>query len=157
MNALTKITVCMLVLSSALAGCSTVPRGEEVEVIYVGSIDASSEGFQMDGYLSTGGGVPDRKTFRNVSVQLYAKNGTLLCGVAVGNLAADHGRRNVSITASAIPEYVLVTSADFWNEQVEVNYFQRRSSGQEYKREEAGSRSELPVSIVDSNRVSCSG
>jgi len=144
-----------LVMVTSLAGRSTVPHGEEAEVIYIGSINASNSDFQMDGHLSTGGGVPDPETYRNIKIQLYAENGTMLCSVKVGDLRANHGRRNVSVTSTVVPEYVLVTSPDFWNEQTKVNYFQRSSSGEEYERERVFSKSELPVSIVESNKPSC--
>lgn len=150
------IVVFGLLLVGFLAGCSTVPKGEEVEVTYIGSITASSEGFQMEGYLSTGGGVPERETFRDVKIQMYEENGNLLCGVEIGDLTANHGRRNVSVATNVAPEYVLITSPDFWNESVEVNYFQRNPDGESYNREDVTSESDLPVPVADSNRVSCS-
>lgn len=156
MKLLTKICACILLLSTIIAGCSTVPKGEEVEVVYIGSINASGDSFQMNGYLSSGGGVAEQERFRTVTVQLYAENGDLLCEREIGSLQADAGRLNVSVAANVVPQYVLITSPDFWDEQVEVNYFQRKPNGESYDREDVTSESELPVSAASSDGGACS-
>lgn len=145
-----------IVLTSSISGCVMVPKGEEVEVLYVGSINASNGSFQMDGFVSTGGGIPDRGTYRDVSIQLYTEDGTVLCGTEVGDLEASHSRRNVSVTASVVPEYVILTSPDFWNEDVKVDYFQQDSNMEDYDRNYVGSKSELPISIAQSDGEPCS-
>ena len=145
-----------LLFVGLLAGCSYVPQGEGVEVVYIGSINSSGGQFQMDGHLSSGGGSSDKEQFRHVTVQLYAEDGTLLCERDIGLLDADSGHLNVSVTADVVPHYVAFTSPDFWSEQTYVSYFEQRSDGT-YDREDVASKSELPVSVVDSGGPSCSG
>lgn len=145
-----------LLVVGLLAGCAYVPQGEGVEVVYIGSISSSGGQFQMDGHLSSGGGSSDKEQFRRVTVQLYAEDGTLLCDRKVGSLDAESGRLSVSVTADVVPHYVVVTSPDFWSERTYVSYFEQRSDGT-YDREDVASKSELPVSVVDSGGPSCSG
>lgn len=147
---------CLLVMP-LLAGCGTVPSGEEVQVTFLGSIDASNGTFQMDGELSTGGGIPDREVYRSVTIQLYANDGSRLCGVTVGELTASHGQRNVSIEASTIPKCVVITSPDFLQGKMRANYFQREADKNGYERQPVYSREELPISLDDSKMEACPG
>lgn len=155
MNNSVRAAVLGVVIAGILAGCVTVPKGEEVDIHYDGSINGANEEFRMDGYVSSGGGIPDQETYRNISIKLYSKDGTLLCEDDVGTLQA-HDRRNVSVTADIVPEYVIITSPDFWDEQVEVDYFQRNPNREGYDREEATSKEDLPVSMDSSIGESCS-
>jgi len=157
MKTTTMVAVGCLLVMPLLAGCGTVPRGEVVQVTYLGSINASNGTFQMNGELSTGGGVPDREVYRNVTVQLYTNDGTRLCGVTVGDLTANHGQRNVSVEASTLPEFVVITSPDFWHGKMEANYFQREADKNGYERQPVYSREGLPVSVDDTKMEACSG
>lgn len=130
-----------VVLTVPLAGC--VPQGESVSITYHGSINATDTQFTMEGFLSSGGGIPDRDRYRNVRVTLYSINGTVISSQSLGNLPANYGSRNVSITTSRIPQYVVFESPDFWTEQMQVEYYVNADG--EYRIEYATARSELPV------------
>ncbi len=155
MHPLFKHTVCGLLLITLVTGCATYPAGEEVEVAYMGVPTSSDGTFQMDGRIAIGGGAPEQDTFKNVKIKLYTSNGTQLCGVTIGDLDSHSARHNVSLRYNTVPEYVIITSPDFWDEKVSVNYFQRRSDSQNYTRISVSSKQDLPVSLIESNRVSC--
>lgn len=97
----------------------------------------------MDGFVSTGGGIPDHDRYRDVRVLLYAANGTLLDSKLLGYLPANHGSRNISINTSANPKYIIFQSPDFWTGQMQVEYSVRTDDG--YRIEYATSENELPT------------
>jgi len=138
-----------------LSGCATLPQGEGIDVVFIGDINVSESSFHMDRHLSSGGGIPDRKEFRNVRIELYSENGEILYSSEVGDLQADQGRLNVSIISDQIPEYIVIRSPEFWNEQVMVAYFQRSSDSRDYSGKDIYSKSELPISLAQRNRTAC--
>jgi len=157
MKLTTKIAVGCLLVMPALAGCGTVPAGEEVTILYDGSVNASNGTFHMQGDLIAGGGIPDYEVYHDVSVQLYANDGTKLCSTSVGTVRADAGRHNVSVTAAIVPKYAVITSPDFWHGKMVVNYFEREPNGRKYEKRYAPSREELPNTVDNSDSKSCSG
>jgi hypothetical protein len=78
-----------------------------------------------------------------VSVNLYSANGTPIASEVLGDLPANHGSRNVSITTSQTPKYVVFESPDFWTTDMQVEYYVRVDG--EYRVEYATSESDLPV------------
>lgn len=134
--------ICVVLCVVLLAGCSYAPRGDTVHVNYYGSINSSSE-FHMEGHLASEGGSPEQDVFKDVTLQLYSAEGDLVASDQLGDLQADHGRLNVSITEETIPKYVVFVSPDFWREPMSVPYFTRQD--EEYVLHEATSKDELPV------------
>lgn len=126
-----------------LAGCAYVPSGDEANIGFTGSLDTSSSSFSMEGNITVGGGIPDRQTYRDVTVNLYSKDGKLLLSKKLGNLQVDVGRLDVSITIQSVPRYVIIESPDFWQEAMQVEYYVRMDSN--YSVEYASARDELPV------------
>lgn len=126
------------------------PTGSGTHVTYYGSFN-TTDGFHMDGYLSSGGGIPDKDAFRSVSIQLYTEDGTLHFTSEVGRLTANHGRNNISLSTTTVPHYILLLSPDFWDGQTEVDYFRRNVDEEMYTAIGVTSRESLPVE-VESNR-----
>jgi hypothetical protein len=139
----TKLVTLMLALV-VTAGCAYVPTGGVVGVNYYGNIESTDNGFQMNGYLKAEGGAPEQPVYTDVKVYLYAKNGSRLYSEDLGDLNTSHIRLNVTVTTDQTPYYVVFYSEDFWQEEVQVNYFVLKSGGT-FERNDATSRSELPV------------
>ena len=132
----------LMITIGLLAGCGYLPRGDTVHVNYYGTIEESSE-FRMDGYLASEGGSPERDAFSNITIRLYTAEGSLISSHDLGELSADHGRLNVSVTEDTVPTYVVFTSPDFWTEPMSVPYYIKEDG--EYVLHEATSRDEMPV------------
>lgn len=133
------IIACIFVFTP---GCGYVPRGDEIHVGFDGSFDVSESEFKMEGTLHTGGGAPEQDRFRDVTVKLYTKDGSLIYSENLGDWQVRQKRLNVSIETDKVPHYVVIESEDFWDEKVQVEYFVRKDS--DYAIEYASSKSELP-------------
>lgn len=129
-----------------IAGCAYVPSGDEVNVGFTGSLNASSSSFSMEGNITVGGGIPDRQTYRDMTVNLFSEDGDLLLTKKLGNLRTDAGRLDVSIAIQSVPHYVIIESPDFWQEPMQVEYYVRMDSN--YSVEYATARDELPAEIT---------
>lgn len=140
MNRRLLLALC-LVSSVLVAGC--VPRGDAVRIEFDGTINRTSAGFHMQGVVDTSGGIPDRDIYRDLSVNLYSKNGTLLYQESIGDLEADSPGLDVSISTDIHPKYVIISSKDFYRERMAVEYYEWR--GDEYVIQYANARSDLPV------------
>ena len=154
MKRISTSVIISLLLIALLAGCTTAPRGSGTHVTYYGSFN-TTDGFQMDGHLSSGGGVPEKDVFRSVSIRLYASDGALICTHEVGNLTANHGQRNVSISAGIVPHFVMILSSDFWDGQTEVDYFEYDGDEEMYVAEGITSRESLPVAVEETQDKRC--
>lgn len=154
MTQFTKSVIAGLLLVTILAGCIMTPRGSGAHVTYYGSFNESNN-FHMGGYLSSGGGIPDKDAFRSVSIQLYSEDGTLLCTSEVGRLIANQGRTNISISVTTVPHYILILSPDFWDEQTEVDYFRRNEDEGTYTAIGVTSRESLPVEVENNRSKPC--
>lgn len=135
----------VLVFVVAISGCY-YPQGEEVSVSFHGSLTVSDSTFEMEGHVSTGGGIPEEDIYRDVSINLYSENKQQILSRTVGDLNANHGRLNVSFESSDIPYYVTIESPDFWEEPVGVDYYVFDNDTEKYTVFVAGSKEELPVS-----------
>lgn len=131
-----------------IAGCS-YPTGPGVEVTFYGSMNASDSTFTADGVLQSEGGISDVDTFRNVTIHLYAEDRAHLASEELGDLGANAGRLNVSVSMalSTTPEYVIFNSPDFWRGDASVVYYERSGNDAPYVPREVGTRTELPVSL----------
>jgi hypothetical protein len=97
----------------------------------------------MQGVVVTSGGIPDREVYRNISLKFYSEDGTLLYQKLVGDLKTDSPRLEVSIDANIQPKYIVISSSDFYNEPMAVEYY--AWDGSEYVIKSATARSNLPV------------
>lgn len=132
----------LLLISSAMAGC-TEP-GTEVSFEFEGEITPSSDGFEMDGYIETDGGFPPQDTYHDVTICLYAKDGTLLHDERLGNMDK-YGRLNVSIIRSVTPFYILIDSPDLDNPKIGTTYMELIKSDDYYRDHPIKSPKESPV------------
>lgn len=121
-NQLLFMLVVILVL--LIAGCS-YPTGSGVEVTFYGSMNASEATFTVDGSLQSEGGISDLNAFQNVTLYLYAEDGTRLAFRELGDLEANAGRLDVSVSVplSTPPTYVIFDSPDFWRGDASVVYY----------------------------------
>lgn len=73
----------------------------------------------------------------------------------LGDLKANHGELNVSVTTDETPEYVIFESSDFWQERTQVEYYEK--TDRQYAIRYVTSKEELPVQITrEESAGSCS-
>lgn len=136
----------VVVLSVMLAGC--VPAGDVATVTYAGSMNASNSTFEIDGYLSVGGGIAERDVYHNVTVSLYKEDGTEISTTELGDLFVD-SELEVSITSDEVPYYIVFKSPDFWGEDTSFPYYvfdeDDHYQDVDYKQEGVLSKEDLPV------------
>lgn len=138
-----------MLLTVILAGC-IFPIGPPEQVDFTGDLQASDDGFRMDGEIVNGSpGDPPR--FTDVAVYLYAANGTLLHTEPVGALVR---RTNVSIRTDFTPEYVIISAPEFWTTDTDVAYFElvdesEGYSDRLYAERTITVRDELPVDLPE--------
>jgi len=142
------LTTVLLLLVVVTAGCGDTydetTEPEPSDIIFIGDFNRTGN-FTMDGHIEENGF--GNGTFRNVTIYLYTENGTLLKAVSVGRFA---GRtKDVSISSTSIPTYVIIDSPDFWTQPRGVEYYEwwegpRRS---QYRGHDIANRSELPVDL----------
>lgn len=109
-----------------LVGCIGTTPGRYFNIIFDGEMEASDEGFYMEGNVTTAGGTSDNMALSNVAAELYTAEGKLIHREPLGSIDAPYGRAHVLLAISDQPEYVLFTSPDFWDDPVtEVEYYER--------------------------------
>jgi len=133
------IIVVILVIS--LAACTT-PQGDEVTVDFYGEINMTNGSTELEGYLSTGGGLGDQDKYDDVTVYFVAEDGSILDQKRLGDINATYGRLNVSVSTGVHPHFIVFHSDDFWDEKVLVTY--REYVDGEWAHRRASSRSGLP-------------
>ena len=153
----------VVALIALLSGC-TVPEGEGTTIsIYTNNPEANStlnpivtsdHQFRLDGYLTSGGGDPDRNVYRDVSVRIYGNDSTLICVRTVGDWSG-HDSKNVSVELDRIPVYVIVYSPDFWDEPMTVKYYQYDREEGDFDTRRAYEESELPVNVSSETGPEC--
>lgn len=133
-----RYSLCLvLLILISLSGCLT--PGPGTAITYSGDLNTTGEQLQMNGTIhdTTGSG-----PFHNVTLYFYTEEANLLNETAVGTLT---GQRDVSLTVSPSPNYIIIDSPDFWEiNQIDVVYFVRQGDGT-YAEETATARGELPV------------
>lgn len=144
----------LIILVSVLSGCvspvGNTPTSRPVEVQYdsikfLGDMEANDTRFVMQGEL-LGCWEFDMgpANCRDVTIELYAENGTHLRTYRVGYL---NGSTNVSIVAPVVPHYVLIRSPDFWGHLfTNIYYYERLEDGRYWARV-IGERDEFPDAI----------
>ena len=135
------IATILLACCVLLAGCPGVEPGDETSVTFLGTMNGTDSGFEMDGRLVQAPGTGGFQTYDNVELKLYAANETVLHSQELGSL---HQELNVSVSISNVPEYVIFTSPDFWEDaDTAVNHYERTDYS--YTVRSIASEDELPV------------
>lgn len=166
MNQNATLQWCVVILAVVVAGCGTVPQGDATHISLYGEenqtasdialnpITYSESEFRIEGDLVAGGGAPDRETYRDVSILLYAEDSTLVCSVTLGDWNPAEQMR-VELSTNEIPQYVIIHSPDFWREPMSVEYFVRNEEPDEFVPHDASSRQELPVRVENVPQREC--
>lgn len=156
----------VVILAVLIAGCGYVPQGDTVHVSLYGEnqqtesdialdpISVTDSEFRIDGDLVTGGGVPDRETYRDVRIHLLSEESELICSRRVGDWDSSESR-SVEVSSNETPHYVIILSPDFWNEPMTVEYFVRDDERDGFDPHEASSKEELPVRVEDIPHRKC--
>ena len=128
-----------IVLVGALSGCTLFNDSNE-DITIVGEINATDDSFRLEGNI-TNGARGEPPTFHNVTVYLYTQNKTLIASKEAGTLV-----RRVPITmyTNRIPYYIVINSPEFWQDNVEVDYF-KLGDNKKYIAVNAVNRDELPI------------
>lgn len=110
--ALTVVLVGLLVT----AGCLGKARQHGVD--FGGEVEYANETFTMDGEVFVTAGTAEPQTYPNVTVELYAANGTRLDVIRLGTMSAQKeapSERSTNITRPYRPKYVVIESPGFWH------------------------------------------
>lgn len=111
----------MLVLLIALAGCGGKAPNHEVH--FSGPVTYENSTFTMNGTVIVLDGTEPAQSFPDVSVVLYAANGTRLDTIPVGDMSARGDapeRRTVEFSRPYRPVYVVIESPGFWQDDQSV-------------------------------------
>jgi len=141
------LSAVLLLVLVAVAGCGNTydetTESEPSDIVFNGEFNRT-ENFTMDGSLSEGGF--GNGTFRNVTIYLYTENETLIKAVSVGRFVGR--QKDVSISSTSIPTYVIIDSPDFWTQPRSVTYYEWLGEQQNlYWERSVGNRTELPVNL----------
>jgi len=134
-----QITLALIVpLLLTLSGCS----GPTIDVQFEGNINSSNETFAMQGHITERSqAAPER--LENVTVYLYADNGTILNSTTFESIEGGKSRE-FTLTASEHPKYIIINSPQFWEfNDPDIEYHVRQNGG--YPSRAIVSRGELPV------------
>lgn len=145
-----------------LSGCTTatvtptptkLDLSSYTEIIYEGNITAN-EDFLMEGELILQTSQSNQAKFNNVSLKLYDENQILITERCLGHLKSQEPI-SISFTTPNQPKYVIITSPDFWSDNMTtrfgVDYFIKSDRYQdEYVYHETGiSPGDFPVNVTD--------
>ena len=141
------ISAILLACIVLLAGCPGVEPGDQTSVTFLGEMNATDSGFEMNGQLVQTPGTAGFQSYDDVALKLYTANGALIHSRQLGTLEQE---LNISVSVSEVPEYVVFTSPDFWErDNTAVSYFEH---GEDiYINHMVTSRHELPVDVTDSS------
>lgn len=120
-----------LVVLLFVAGCiGFTEPGEVVEISFSGDLNVSETGFQMEGTVSEGGGTGGEEVYEDVVVCLFDQDGRLLSQTSPEDLGPSKKWINVSLESNEAPAYIVINSADFWDDgaEIEVAYYERTST-----------------------------
>jgi len=134
------------VIIVSLGGCGYPDQGTRLD--YDGEFNESQNSFHMDGYVELTAVNPVRNNYNNITVEFYARNGTLLHKERLGSLQDRSDRLKVSVRTTNTPYYIIFDSPDIWTgkDQTSIVYYTRSETGyQGYQLNHANKRSDLPV------------
>lgn len=142
------LMIATVIIVSSLSGCFVEP-GREVSLEFDGHSKVSDGEFNMTGQVRLSGGIPTKDVYRDIHLELYAENGSLLYKDKLGTLHNRSERLDVSVSLSKVPYYVIFDSQDFWDANSGVPYYVRSESGyQGYQARDTNDRRELPTTPV---------
>lgn len=137
--------VLVVLMVPTISGCFVEP-GSGGSVEFDGSFNVSDREFTMNGQVRLGGGIPPQDEYRDIQLELYAKNGSLLYKENLGTLHNRSERLDVSVSLSTVPHYVIFDSPDIWDGETEVDYYVRSPEVDGgYRFEDTTDRSQLPI------------
>lgn len=140
-----QIALALVLASAPLSGCFIEP-GEGTMLIFHGDIGLSDGEFEMEGYVSFDAGIPSKDVYRDVSLELYAANESLVYKEDLGDIHNGTQRVNTSVTHSPPPEYVIFDSPDFWDDDTATEYYVRSEEAYRgYQVKVATESSDLPI------------
>lgn len=133
------LTIVSIVMISACVApgmeTPTTPPGDiQVDSVgFIGELEHNRTHFVMRGQLiGCWTHAMGPANCSDVTIELYAKNGTHLRTFRVGYL---NGSKNISFVAPVVPYYVLIRSPDFWGHSFnEIDYYERGSDGRYWVR-----------------------
>lgn len=138
-------TLCCLFVAVALSGCFIEP-GQGTSITYDGNFSISDEGFEMEGSVVMGGGIPSQDEYENITVEFYTYNGSQIHKEKLGSLTDKSDRLHVSVALSEVPHYVIIDSSDIWDGKTGVEYYTRSEAAQGgYAYHKTADREELPI------------
>lgn len=108
-------------LLSGAAGCFT-PEGEEAYIEFTGSINDTSDGNRLDGYIYATSST-ERDTYRDVSIIFYDENRDVIKRDELGSLPGGQGELFFNYSIPADARTIAFDSDDFWKENMVVYYF----------------------------------
>lgn len=134
-----------VILAVSFSGCYVEP-GVGGSLAFDGTFDLSDDEFTMKGDLEFEGGRMPQDKYENITLELYAQNGTLLYKEHLGTIHNKSHKLNVSVSFSSIPYYVIFDSPDIWDGKTGIDYYVRSPDAEGgYRFEDTADRSELPI------------
>ena len=135
-----------VVLSIALAGCPGGPPAGGI-VGFHGELTVSDGEFHMEGEVMNTGQVSPPPEFNNVTVYLYAEDGTLIKSESIDSFEAS---TTITMHSQQVPKYVIIDSPDFWQYDIQVDYWKLvTESNGTYRQEVVTERNEFPVELSE--------
>jgi len=134
----------VLLVITVLSGCF-IEGTEGGSLSYDGEFNVSEKGVNMSGDIVFLGTNPPQNRYENISIEMYASNGTLLYKEQIGTLNPTSEGVSISVSLSTVPKYIIFDSPDIWDEKTGVDYCVYSSESGVYEQRTAANRSELPI------------
>lgn len=127
----------VVTLSLVTAGCAYVPQKGSHEIDFAGTVEQKNGSFQMVGEVRVISGAAQTRNYSAVSVVLYESPGTVAERIRLGKMSTDSSvaptQRPINLTRELTPEYVLIESLDFWDDDELDAVIAFRWTGEEYE------------------------
>lgn len=134
--------VTIVVLVAVLSGCSTVSKGDEINVDFYGNVSHNNSHTMVDGELKVEGGIPDKSTYSNITVYYLDGDQNFRNRAEVGSIEDAPNTTRVVSSAPIVAEYVVFNSPSFWDGKMELRYYERTDDG--YVGHQVAEEGELP-------------
>lgn len=131
--------VLLFVLLFSFSGC-LIPEMSDPTIGFEGDLNVTSDEFVMEGGIVDDSITSDPRTYEDVTVYLYAEDGSTIREVPVGDFER---LSNVSIRSDRVPRYVILDSPDFYGGEVDVVYYSIERT--DWSARFVDTREELPV------------
>jgi len=134
-----------VVLVSLLSGCF-IEGTEGGTITYDGDFNSSERRFIMNGDIRFAGTNPPQSSYQNITLKLYAGNGSLLYEEELGTLNGPSDTLSISVSRSTAPRYIIFDSPDIWDGKTGIDYYVRSQDAfQGYQRHTISNRRKLPI------------